>query len=572
MASLLYQAIEQISREKHIEPEIIVAAIEDAMAVAARKYYKTEEDMRSKFNPETGQVDVYAVRAVVDEVTDPKREVSLAEGRKINPAVEVGGEVLIARPTDVLGRIAAQTAKQVIMQKVREAERDTIFNEFNGRVGELVNCIVKRVEGPDVIVDLGRTEARLPKREQARLETYNLGDRLRVVIRAVERASKGPQVIVSRADPMLVQRLFEMEVPEIYDGTVQIRAAAREAGERTKIAVQSRDKDVDPVGACVGMKGMRVQSIIRELRGEKIDIIPFNEDTVTFAQKALSPAKVTRVQIVDPETRHLEVIVEDTQLSLAIGKKGQNVRLASKLIGWNIDIKSEEEKRQEIEAQMAALTAPGTPLSELKGVGPKTIEKIEAHGISSIEKLADMTPEQLMEIPGIGEKMVEKIQQSVRSYFEAPEAQPAVSSEGAEAASSAAPAGDAELAEAPEQSAGEAGEESVEAAASVEEAQQQLAAEAGAEPSETAEPAEAASSAAPAGDAELAEAPEQSAGEAGEESVEAAASVEEAQQQLAAEAGAEPSETPREAAVEAAHDVHAADETAEPAEPRKEEE
>ncbi|PYU32750.1 MAG: transcription termination/antitermination protein NusA [Acidobacteria bacterium] len=572
MASLLYQAIEQISREKHIEPEIIVAAIEDAMAVAARKYYKTEEDMRSKFNPETGQVDVYAVRAVVDEVTDPKREVSLAEGRKINPAVEVGGEVLIARPTDVLGRIAAQTAKQVIMQKVREAERDTIFNEFNGRVGELVNCIVKRVEGPDVIVDLGRTEARLPKREQSRLETYNLGDRLRVVIRAVERASKGPQVIVSRADPMLVQRLFEMEVPEIYDGTVQIRAAAREAGERTKIAVQSRDKDVDPVGACVGMKGMRVQSIIRELRGEKIDIIPFNEDTVTFAQKALSPAKVTRVQIVDPETRHLEVIVEDTQLSLAIGKKGQNVRLASKLIGWNIDIKSEEEKRQEIEAQMAALTAPGTPLSELKGVGPKTIEKIEAHGISSIEKLADMTPEQLMEIPGIGEKMVEKIQQSVRSYFEAPEAQPAVSSEGAEAASSAAPAGDAELAEAPEQSAGEAGEESVEAAASVEEAQQQLAAEAGAEPSETAEPAEAASSAAPAGDAELAEAPEQSAGEAGEESVEAAASVEEAQQQLAAEAGAEPSETPREAAVEAAHDVHAADETAEPAEPRKEEE
>src|SRR5437660_4807373 len=565
MASLLYQAIEQISREKHIEPEIIVAAIEDAMAVAARKYYKTEEDMRSKFNPETGQVDVYAVRAVVDEVTDPKREVSLAEGRKINPAVEVGGEVLIARPTDVLGRIAAQTAKQVIMQKVREAERDTIFNEFNGRVGELVNCIVKRVEGPDVIVDLGRTEARLPKREQSRLETYNLGDRLRVVIRAVERASKGPQVIVSRADPMLVQRLFEMEVPEIYDGTVQIRAAAREAGERTKIAVQSRDKDVDPVGACVGMKGMRVQSIIRELRGEKIDIIPFNEDTVTFAQKALSPAKVTRVQIVDPETRHLEVIVEDTQLSLAIGKKGQNVRLASKLIGWSIDIKSEEEKRQEIEAQMAALTAPGTPLSELKGVGPKTIEKIEAHGISSIEKLADMTPEQLMEIPGIGEKMVEKIQQSVRSYFEAPEAQPAVSSEGAEAASSAAPAGDAELAEAPEQSAGEAGEESVEAAASVEEAQQQLAAEAGAEPSETAEPAEAASSAAPAGDAELAEAPEQSAGEAGEERVEAAASVEEAQQQLAAEAGAEPSETPREAAVEAARAVHAADETAEPA-------
>ncbi len=423
MASLLFQTIEQISREKHIEPEIIVAAIEDAMVVAARKYYRTEEDIRSKFNPETGAVDVFSVHTVVDEVADPTREISLAEARKQSPSIEVGGEITHTKPTDVLGRIAAQTAKQVILQKVREAERDTIYNEFHTRVGELVNSVVKRMEGPDIIVDLGRTEARLPKREQSRLEAYNVGDRLRVTIRAVERAAKGPQVIVSRADPALVQRLFEMEVPEIYDGTVQIRAVAREAGERTKIAVESRDKDVDPVGACVGMKGMRVQSIIRELRGEKIDIIPFNEETVAFAQKALSPAKVTRVQIIDPEEKRLEVIVEDTQLSLAIGKKGQNVRLASKLIGWNVDIKSEEEKRREIEAQMAALTAPGTALTELAGVGPKTIEKLEAAGITSIEKLADMTPEQLVEIPGIGEKMVEKIHQSVAAYFEALEAQ-----------------------------------------------------------------------------------------------------------------------------------------------------
>src|SRR5271163_841169 len=419
MASLLFQTIEQISREKHIEPDVIVAAIEDAMVVAARKYYKTEEDVRAKFNPETGQVDVFAVRPVVEEVTDPKKEFTLAEARRVDPNAEIGSEVLIPKPTDVLGRIAAQTAKQVIMQKVREAERDTIFNEYNGRVGELVNCVVKRTEGPDVIVDLGRAEARMPKREQSRLETYNIGDRLRVVIRAVDRSAKGPQVIVSRADPILVQRLFEMEVPEIYDGTVQIRAAAREAGERTKIAVQSRDKEVDPVGACVGMKGMRVQSIIRELRGEKIDIIPYSEEIVAFAQKALSPAKVTRVQLVDTEEKRLEVIVEDTQLSLAIGKKGQNVRLASKLIGWNVDIKSEEEKRREIEAQMAALTAPGTSLTELAGVGPKTIEKLETAGITSIEKLADMTPEQLVEIPGIGEKMVEKIHQSVAAYFEA---------------------------------------------------------------------------------------------------------------------------------------------------------
>jgi len=429
MASMLYQTIEQISREKHIDPDVIVAAVEDAMVVAARKYYKTEEELRAKFNPETGHVDVYAVRVVAAEVTDPTREISLAEGKKADPNAEIGSEILTPKPTDVLGRIAAQTAKQVILQKVREAERDTIFNEFHGRVGELVNCIVKRAEGPDLIVDLGRTEARMPKREQSRLETYNLGDRLRVVIRAVERASKGPPVVVSRADPMLVQRLFEMEVPEIYDGTVQIRAVAREAGERTKIAVESRDKDVDPVGACVGMKGMRVQSIIRELRGEKIDIIPHSEETITFAQKALSPAKVTRVQIVDPAEKRLEVIVEDTQLSLAIGKKGQNVRLASRLINWNIDIKSEEEKRREIEEQMTAMASAGTPLAELRGVGPKTLEKLEAHGITTIERLADMTPEQLQEIPGIGEKIVQKIHLVVRNYFENLEAQQAAAGE-----------------------------------------------------------------------------------------------------------------------------------------------
>jgi len=422
MANLLYQQIEMLSREKHIEPEVVISAIEDAMVVAARKYYKSDEDLRGKFNAETGQVDVYSVMTVVEEVTDPKREITLSDAKKKDPGAEVGTEYRTSKPTDVLGRIAAQTAKQVILQKVREAERDTIFNEYHNRAGELVTAIVKRAEGPDLIVDMGRTEARLPKREQSRLETYNIGERLRVVIKTVDRAAKGPQVIVSRADASLVQRLFEMEVPEIYDGTVQIRAAAREAGERTKVAVASRDKDVDPVGACVGMKGMRVQSIIRELRGEKIDIIPYNEETVAFAQKALSPAKVTRVQITDPENKKLEVIVEDSQLSLAIGKKGQNVRLASKLIGWDIDIKSEEEKRREIEEQMTALTAPATPLTVLGGVGPKTIEKIEAAGITSLEKLASMTPEQLMEIPGIGEKMVDKIYQAVNRFYEGGEA------------------------------------------------------------------------------------------------------------------------------------------------------
>jgi transcription termination/antitermination protein NusA len=446
MANLLYQQIEMLSREKHIEPEVVVSAIEDAMVVAARKHYKTEEDLRAKFNQETGQVEVFSVMTVVEEVVDPKKEVSLTDAKKKNPSAEVGTEIVATKPTDAFGRITAQTFKQVILQKVREAERDTIFNEYHNRVGELVTVVVKRAEGPDLIVDMGRTEARLPKREQSKLETYNIGERLRVVIKMVDRAAKGPQVITSRADASLVQRLFEMEVPEIYDGTVQIRHAAREAGERTKVAVASRDKDVDPVGACVGMKGMRVQSIIRELRGEKIDIIPYSEETVAFAQKALSPAKVTRVQITDPENHKLEVIVEDSQLSLAIGKKGQNVRLASKLIGWDIDIKSEEEKRREIEEEMTALTAPTTPLTTLAGIGAKTIEKIEAAGITNVEKLAGMTPEQLMEIPGIGEKMIDKIYQAVNRFYEG----------GGEAAATegAATEATAEGAEAPAEEAG----------------------------------------------------------------------------------------------------------------------
>jgi N utilization substance protein A len=460
MANLLYQQIEMLSREKHIEPEVVVSAIEDAMVVAARKHYKSEEDLRAKFNSETGQVEVFSVMTVVEEVVDPKKELSLTDAKKKNPSAEVGTEIVANKPTDAFGRITAQTFKQVILQKVREAERDTIFNEYHNRVGELVTVVVKRAEGPDLIVDMGRTEARLPKREQSKLETYNIGERLRVVIKMVDRAAKGPQVITSRADASLVQRLFEMEVPEIYDGTVQIRHAAREAGERTKVAVASRDKDVDPVGACVGMKGMRVQSIIRELRGEKIDIIPFSEETVAFAQKALSPAKVTRVQITDPENHKLEVIVEDSQLSLAIGKKGQNVRLASKLIGWDIDIKSEEEKRREIEEEMTALTAPTTPLTTLAGVGAKTIEKIEAAGITNVEKLAGMTPEQLMEIPGIGEKMVDKIYQAVNRFYEGggeAAATGEAAAEGAEegASETAEAAEGAETAEAPAEGAAE---------------------------------------------------------------------------------------------------------------------
>ena len=317
---------------------------------------------------------MFAVKKVVEAVEDPVHEMTLTEARRISPEAEIGSEVRIPKNTDALGRISAQTAKQVIFQKVREAERETVFNEYSGRTGELVNCTIKRVEGPDYILDLGKTEAKLPKKEQSRLESYSVGDRVRCVIKLVDKSSKGPGVVVSRAAPELVMRLFEQEVPEIYDGTVQIRGCAREAGERTKIAVQSRDRDVDSVGACVGMKGMRVQSIIRELRGEKIDIIEYSEDSVVFATHALSPAKVSRITILDPLEKHMEVIVDDSQLSLAIGKKGQNVRLAAKLLGWKIDIKSEEEKRQEVESAMAALVAPGAPVSVLIDYGlPETV-------------------------------------------------------------------------------------------------------------------------------------------------------------------------------------------------------
>ena len=442
MASELYNVIDALSREKGINPEIVVSAVEDAIVVATRKYYKTQENLRAELDKETGHIRAYAVRTIVETpelVEDPNAQISLDDAKRIDPAAEVGGELRTEKPTEVLGRIAAQLAKQVIFQKVREAERDTVYNEYIGRVNEIINATVKRTEGQDVIVDLGKAEARMPKKEQSRLESFSPGERVRVMIVRVEKASKGPQVIVSRAVPELVSHLFQTEVPEIYDNTVVIRAIAREAGERTKIAVMSKDKDVDPVGACVGMKGMRVQSIIRELRGEKIDIIEYHEDPVTFAEKALQPAKVSRVTILEGHEKHLEVIVDDTQLSLAIGKKGQNVRLAAKLLGWKIDIKSEEEKRQEVEAQMSqVMTQTSTPLESVPELEPGIIEKLVAAGITTVEQVADMTPEQLEEIPGVGPKTVEKISIAVNNYFsslEAPaEGEEVVAAEGGEAA------------------------------------------------------------------------------------------------------------------------------------------
>src|SRR5437763_4634328 len=433
-----------------MDPEIVVNAVEEATAVATRKHYKSQENMRAELNKETGAIQAYSYRTVVEnpeQIEDANAQITLDEARRIDPNVEVGGEIRQYKSTDgVLGRISAQLAKQVIFQKVREAERDTVYNEYIGRVGEIVSATVRRIEGPETIFDIGKAEARMPRKESSRLESFAIGERVRVLIKSVDKISKGPGVIVSRAAPELVQHLFQTEVPEIYDGTVIIRAIAREAGERTKIAVMSKDKDVDAVGACVGMKGMRVQSIIRELRGEKIDIIEYHEDPVTFAEKALQPAKVSRVTVLESAEKHLEVVVDDSQLSLAIGKKGQNVRLAAKLLGWKIDIKSEEEKRQEVEEQMSALVgATATPLENVPGLGEGLVEKLSAAGVTTVEALADMTPAQLEAIEGIGPKTVEKISLAVNNYFSALESGEAAAAE-AGAAEAPAEEGAAEVA------------------------------------------------------------------------------------------------------------------------------
>ncbi|MEK6410628.1 MAG: transcription termination factor NusA [Acidobacteriota bacterium] len=396
------QTIDILSREKGIDPQVIISAIEDAVVTAARKQFKTGEDLRARYNHESGDVELFALMTVIDEVQDPATEISLADVEAMGvEGAEVGDQLEFPKPREELGRIAAQTAKQIIFQKVREAERNNVYDEYIGRVGELVHGFVKRFEGGRIIVDLGKIESVLPKTQQSRAEAFSQGERIRVVINTVSKDTKGPQVEVSRTSPELVKRLFEMEVPEIYDGTVQIKAAVREPGDRAKIAVISTERDVDPVGACVGMKGSRVQAIIRELRGERIDIIEWAEDPAVFAANGLSPAKVSKVEINSFEEKKLTVTVPEDQLSLAIGKKGQNVRLAAKLVGWHIDIRSAEEAARAAAAQLEAVMAGGeatlTDIRDSLALDQITAERLRHRGIETIDQLTLVSVDELVD-------------------------------------------------------------------------------------------------------------------------------------------------------------------------------
>ncbi|MDX6529619.1 MAG: transcription termination/antitermination protein NusA [Blastocatellia bacterium] len=420
MSTSIAQNIEALCQEQGIDRELVVEAIKEAVRAAAKKQFKGGEDIQVDWSPESG-LELSASKVVVDDVADPSTELSIAEARELGgDEVEVGDALLLPMPMEELGRIAAQTAKQILFQKVRDAVRSNVYEQYIDRVGELVNGFVKRFERGNMIVDLGNLEAILPRGQQSRGEQWNQGERIRVVITNVSKESKGPQIEVSRTSPELLERLFEMEVPEIYDGTVVIKSCVREPGERAKIAVVSNERDVDPVGACVGMKGSRVQAIIRELRGEKIDIIEWSEEPSVFAANSLSPAKVNQVRITDIENRQMEVIVNEDQLSLAIGKRGQNVRLATKLVGWNIDIRSEEELKKEVAEQMGAMIASGAPvpLAAIQVVTTQQAETLGEHGVTDIDGLVNTNVDDLVEFLDVSLDEAEKILSAARSVIE----------------------------------------------------------------------------------------------------------------------------------------------------------
>lgn len=416
-----------LCNEQGLDREMVIEAMKDAVRAAARKQFKTHdktgESIQVDWNNDEGMIEISAQKTVVEEVENPSSELSLVEAQELaGDEIEIGDMLLLPLPTEELGRIAAQTAKQILVQKVREAIREKVYEEYVDRKGELINGTVKRFERGDMIIDLGNNlEAILPKKEQSRGEMWNQGERIRVAIVDVTKDQKGQQIRVSRASPELLKRLFEMEVPEIYDDTVVIKSAVREPGDRAKIAVSSNEKDVDPVGACVGMKGSRVQSIIKELRGEKIDIIEWSDEPSVFAANALSPAKVSQVRITDINNRQMEVIVGEDQLSLAIGKKGQNVRLATRLVGWDISIVSEDVLKKEIAKQMGKMMAEGeaVPLSALEGVSATQTEALAEKGINDVEALAATSVDDLVDFLDVSFDEAQKILVSANSIVEA---------------------------------------------------------------------------------------------------------------------------------------------------------
>src|SRR5437660_904777 len=407
----LNRVIEQVSKEKGIDKTILISALENAMVSAAKKKFGHQRKIEAQFNPEIGEVELFEAKTVVQDIQDEATEITLQDAKEnLDPDAELGDELLCKLDSSLFGRIAAQAAKQNIVQRVRDAEREIIYNEFKGREGQLVNGIVQRFEKRNIIVNLGRTDAILPEKEQVPRERYRQGDRIRAYIVSVEITSRGPQIVLSRTHPGMLMKLFEQEVPEIYEGIVEVKGAAREPGGRAKIAVISNDTDVDPVGACVGMRGTRVQAVVQELRGERIDIVLWRSDPAEYVCRALAPAQVSKI-IMDEDGRAMEVIVPDDQLSLAIGKKGQNVRLASQLTGWKLDLRSESEAEDEARRARASLTA-------IPGVGDVTAELLYQAGFKSAEELAASDEDTVAEIEGIGPERVGGILAATRAHLE----------------------------------------------------------------------------------------------------------------------------------------------------------
>ena len=417
MISDLSRIIDQVGKDKGIDKTILIDALEQALLAAARKKYGPKQEIEAKYNDEAGELELFQFKTVVKDVKNPPAEISLKEAKELDADVEIGDSLGTKIDIAEFGRIAAQTAKQVIIQRVKDAERENIFEDFKDRKGEVISGTVQRFEKGSIIVNLGRAEAVIPQQELVPRETYKPGDRIRAYVLDVRKTPKGPQIILSRSNPNFLTKLFEIEVPEVSEGIVKILNAAREPGGRTKIAVYSQDSDVDPVGACVGMKGSRVRAVVQELRGEKIDIIPWSDDSASFVCNALAPAEISKV-IIHQDAKSMEVIVEDDQLSLAIGRRGQNVRLAAKLTGWKIDIRSEP-KAEKVVPELDQIASRGMdPVDRVAGVGEKTAQLLNAAGYLTVADICQATPEQLSKIEGIGLKKAEKLIDAAKAHFD----------------------------------------------------------------------------------------------------------------------------------------------------------